>query len=113
MKLRFPFRFQFSLRTLLIFVTLLAIPCGYVGYQKKIVANRQEMLKKIKEDRGDWVRSDLMIKTELRWPGYQPPWIRRLFGDIAVGEIFVQPQTDLSTVDEIQETFPEALLFEW
>ncbi len=32
--------FQFRLRTLLIAVTLLAIPCGFVGEQKAIVARR-------------------------------------------------------------------------
>jgi hypothetical protein len=30
-------RFQFSLRTLLIVVTMLAVPCAYVGWQAKIV----------------------------------------------------------------------------
>jgi hypothetical protein len=34
-------RFQFRLRTLLIGVTLLAIPCGYVGWQAKIVPGQE------------------------------------------------------------------------
>jgi hypothetical protein len=37
-------RFQFRLRTLFIVLTLLAIPCGYVGWQKKIVADRAAFL---------------------------------------------------------------------
>jgi hypothetical protein len=32
--------FQFSLRTLMIGVTVLAVPCGYVGWQAKIVRER-------------------------------------------------------------------------
>ena len=36
--------FQFSLRTLMIVVTLLAIPGGYVGWQAKIVRDRNAML---------------------------------------------------------------------
>ena len=32
--------FQFSLRTLMIVVTLLAVPLGYVGWQAKIVRER-------------------------------------------------------------------------
>ena len=31
-------RFQFRLRTLMIAVTLLAVPCAYVGWQAMIVA---------------------------------------------------------------------------
>jgi hypothetical protein len=30
-------RYQFSLRTLMIVVTLLAVPLGYIGWQAKIV----------------------------------------------------------------------------
>jgi hypothetical protein len=40
-------RFQFRLRTLLIGVTLLAIPCAYVGWQAKIVRARQAMAKRL------------------------------------------------------------------
>jgi hypothetical protein len=36
-----PRRFQFRLRTLLIGVTLLAVPCAYIGWQLKIVRERQ------------------------------------------------------------------------
>ncbi len=36
--------FQFSLRTLLIGVTLLAVACAYVGWQAKIVRERRAEL---------------------------------------------------------------------
>jgi hypothetical protein len=36
--------FQFRLRSLLIGVTLAAIPCGYVGWQAKIVRDRKAFL---------------------------------------------------------------------
>jgi hypothetical protein len=39
--------FQYSLRTLLIGVTLLAVVCGYVGWQAKIVREREAMLSHI------------------------------------------------------------------
>jgi hypothetical protein len=41
--------FQFSLRTLLIGVTLLAIPCAYVGWQVKIVKERKVMVREVTE----------------------------------------------------------------
>jgi hypothetical protein len=34
-------RFQFRLRTLMVGVTLLAVPLGYVGWQAKIVRERK------------------------------------------------------------------------
>jgi hypothetical protein len=41
--MRLP-RFQFRLRTLMIAVTLLAVPLGYLGWQAKIVRARTETL---------------------------------------------------------------------
>jgi hypothetical protein len=41
--------FQFSLRTLMIVVTLLAVPMGYVGWQAKIVKSRSDLLEQIKK----------------------------------------------------------------
>jgi hypothetical protein len=40
-------RFQFRLRTLLIAVTLLAVPLGYVGWQAKIVRERTTVRQRI------------------------------------------------------------------
>jgi hypothetical protein len=46
--------FQFSLRTLMIVVTLLALPLGYVGWQARIVRDRKVVLSAIR-DRGGHV----------------------------------------------------------
>ena len=40
-------RFQFRLRTLFIVVMLVAVACGYVAWQKKIVGDRKSMVKRI------------------------------------------------------------------
>ena len=42
-------RFQYSLRTLLIIVTLLAIPCGYIGWQRAIAMKRLELMREIEQ----------------------------------------------------------------
>ena len=39
--------FQFSLRTLMVAVTLLAVPLGYVGWQAKIVRERKTALERL------------------------------------------------------------------
>ena len=46
--------FQFSLRTMFVVVTLLAIPCGYVAWQDQIVRERKAMLVKIGQLGGGW-----------------------------------------------------------
>lgn len=63
--------FQFSLRTLLIGVTLAAIPCGYVGWQVKIVRERKEMLKDF------MARGGICTASEPQ----RAPLIRRLVSD--------------------------------
>ena len=45
--------FQFSLRTLMIAVTLLAVPCAYVGWQVKIVRDRKATVHEVAEMNGD------------------------------------------------------------
>ena len=76
--------FQFSLRTLMIVVTLLAVACGYVGWQAKIVRQRRAMLGTI-----DAVGGRYLAINAGDWPAGMtgPGWIRRFLGDVAVVEI--------------------------
>ena len=80
-------RFQFRLRTLLIGVTLLAVPCGYVGWQAKIVRARiNEVENRFSEN----------LDLGLCIDGYSyeipgTPWFRRLLGDVTVYQIEVDP----------------------
>ncbi len=70
--------FQFSLRTLMIGVTLLAVACGYVGWEAKIVKEREEFLENqqhymgpnpFDEENGDlsvpWILSILGAEADL------------------------------------------------
>ena len=100
-------RFQFSLRTLLIAVTVLAIPCGWLGWQAKIVRDRIATAREI-EHEGGRLRS--FINTGVvPWPKTPPtqPWYRRLFGDAIVDCIDLPPSMT-SRQNEIQEQFPES-----
>ena len=38
-------RFQYSLRTLFIVVTMLAIPCGWLGWQFEIIRERERLMR--------------------------------------------------------------------
>ena len=97
--------YQFSLRTLFVVVTLLAIPCSYVGWQAGIVRKREAMR--------PWLREHgwrVFPATE----NYEPlpagaiPWIRRCFGDEPVFEIGFPPSSDASEINDVRATFPEA-----
>ena len=74
--------FQFSLRTLLIGVTLLAAVCGYIGRQYEIVRAR----KLFAEAQRDFV-TDTSVQVEI-------PWIRKLLGDDGIWKIGLDPETD-------------------
>ena len=87
-------RFQFSLRTLLIVVTLFCVVAGgYVGWQKKIVSERKALRQTVERDGGT-----IYALSDVGRSGWNPtpkssleiPWLRQSFGDEAVIEIGVQ-----------------------
>ena len=100
-------RFQFSLRTLFIVVTLSAIGC-WVGSQYRIVAHRKAML--------EWIREYGMAETHSDWgrdvPDPSPPnQIRRWFGDESVTFIFIREGKTPYEFREIEDCFPEATVY--
>jgi hypothetical protein len=88
----------------MIVVTLLAIPCGYVGWQAKIVDERNAMITDL--------RNTEKVVFGLAEPGDndQPPWIRRILGDQGIRYIGL-PITTTTTKEyrrRVRELFPEA-----
>ena len=99
--MRIP-RFQFSLRTLLIAVTLLAIPCGYIGWQAKIVRERQSLRMKVTQMGG------FHLKLCFSGPPHELSIIRRWLGDQAWGTIMIPESALPQDFDEVRAAFPEA-----
>jgi hypothetical protein len=98
-------RFQFRLRTLMIGVTLLAVPMGYIGWQAKIVAERKA-----------WLRDDRDVSITPASSGANDiPWMRRWLGDFKVDEIRVRSTLfiDSEIVKRLHEEFPEATIRSW
>ncbi|HKD37125.1 MAG TPA: hypothetical protein VKB78_10000 [Pirellulales bacterium] len=99
-------RFQFRLRTLLIIVTLLTVPCWWVAKQKRLIEDRKEMLTKIeKVYSGEWYIEQL--------PPGEPSAIsglRRLLGDQAVSGVMLPVDADPNIYPLIHTLFPEAHL---
>ena len=97
--------FQFSLRSLLIGVAILAVVCGYVGPHAKIVRERKAMVERILEVDGYIARDGPFAPID---HNESIPWIRRLLGDEAIVEV------DLLacplTAREINAVLPEAII---
>jgi hypothetical protein len=88
--------FQFSLRTLMIAVTLLALASGYISRQYELVKERQRFL----GDPAHYVAYDDN--------GPEVPWIRRLLGDHGMLEIDLDPASDKAERQQVSALFPEA-----
>src|SRR5581483_3744764 len=112
-------RFQFSLRTLLIVVTLLAIPCGWLGWQAKIVRDRKATWARISKSGGHdsalWSLTTSQREPDRRGTGYPKTvsWIRRLLGDRPVNGIILPDTLPPDDVEQILKIFPEAEMWYW
>jgi hypothetical protein len=97
--------FQFSLRTLLIGVTLLAVACGYVGWQMKIVRARRAELNRTVDARLVGIAGNDGERVI--------PWIRHVLGDQRVGSIKMLVGTDAAELERLRVLFPEAKIELW
>jgi hypothetical protein len=111
--------FQFGLRTLLIGVVLLAIPCGYVGWRAKIVRERKAWLNSHKPEMDFFsmmgARAALCtpkgwLQEEDQQPCQAPSRIRLWLGDIAYGTIRVRQSASTAEQVEAESLFPEAVV---
>jgi hypothetical protein len=102
-------RFRFRLRTLLIVVTLLAVPCAYLGWPARIVAERRAELKRILDSGGDALVLSAIQAKQLHRAG-QPreiPFVQWLLGDEYVQWI-ARPRDSASEYLRVTQEFPEA-----
>jgi hypothetical protein len=92
--------FQFSLRTLMIVVTLLAVPLGYVGWQAKIVMERKAEIR-----RG--VSGRAFMSEDMGPPAWMS-YLRYRLGDNNITVIQVPANTDSDEMNRLRTLFPEA-----
>jgi hypothetical protein len=88
--------FQFSLRTLMIGVTLLAVPMGYVGWQARIVRERRDLL------------ASQFVESSINDGNGRMSWIRRSLGDKAYLFVYLYETATPDVVDRFKIAFPEA-----
>ena len=102
-------RFQFRLRTLMIGVTLLALPCAYVGWQERIVQERRQTTRWL-----DSVGGQVLAPSEnlIKYSGFvcEVGWVRRLLGDAEVSKVELPKHHNLTETDlaRIHRVFPNA-----
>jgi hypothetical protein len=80
--------FRFSLRTMLVLVTLVAIIAGWVGQQLNWIGQRREFLlnQEITENHNRFMMTKIRYRKESRFPLY-------LFGERAVDSLFKEDMT--------------------
>ena len=95
-----PSRFRFSLRTLFVVVTVVAVALGWLAWQARIVRERTRTLESIRSARG-------FLYTDTRERNVSS--VRKHFGDHTF-RLIVIPDDTFSNVDvtKIKATFPEA-----
>jgi hypothetical protein len=98
-------RFQFRLRTLLIGVAILAVPCAYVGRQAMIVRERQTI---IKNELINAMTIDASGRDKVAPGRPDIPWIRRLLGDEDCLKIFAPRSATDEDIERFRSAFPEA-----
>jgi hypothetical protein len=93
--------FQFSLRTLLIGVALLAMPCAYVGWQGRDVRERKEAMKK-------FVHAYAIYGMPIsRNPASQ---LRRWLGDTRIESFYFDKEASDDEIQTARREFPEAAI---
>jgi hypothetical protein len=114
--------FQFRLRTLLIVITLLAVPWAYVGWQARIVRQRKAMMSELNGTGASvYLTSEIAhiqganFGIDIGDRTIRPPYptasgLRELLGDDFVLGIVLSQQTPPVTVSRIRATFPEAMV---
>ena len=106
-------RFQFRLRTLLIGVTLFVlIPCGYVGWQAKIVRERKGYLRATQDTHANRSSRNLLAFAHGD-KSKDPQGIRLWLGDEARDFVIVDRDASEESKQAVTALFPEADVLNW
>ena len=99
-------RFQFRLRTLMIVVAAFCVVFGwYISQQKKIIAERQALMKEITSTFGGQIAQAYESPP---LPDPSVPLIRDVLGDEAVKYIFLPVSVSTGNLRKVRVAFPEA-----
>jgi hypothetical protein len=107
-------RFQFRLRTLLILVTALALPCAVVGWELNFIRQRQAALVWLKEGAGwaittaEYQQLPDQAPHNPSGPAMEIPAWRRWLGDEPIAAIGFERRIPKADRERVRRLFPEA-----
>src|SRR5690349_19120525 len=108
--LKFRPTIRFSLRTMLVAVTVAGILAGWTAWQYRIVNARRTFWPRF-NDHNFSVRTIGMPGS----PRPHIPWLRQLLGDFAESNLVYNPRQDPhgEQLRQVRELFPEAKIWGW
>ena len=103
---------RFSVRTLLIAVTVL---CVWLGWQVSVVRERAQMLKRIHDDNGycqllEVMEAEFSPSNRPYYEAYRVSSVRSLLGDKTVTRVTLDGEMEPSDLEAIERLFPEATI---
>jgi len=101
--------YQFSLRTLIIVVTVLAVACAYVGWQARIVRKRQDYLRAYAHDHAKNGTYLGLADGDL---AQAPTGIRLWLGDKPQDVVWLDSKSGMD-IESLAALFPEADITQW
>jgi len=109
--------FRFSLRTMLVLVTLVGITIGWTGMQLKWIRDRQEAIRWLESSAdpndtdGAW-RGGRQYTTYESYQNSNAPWSLRLFGERGIDRLHIDKSAlrpnDRHQARDFEKLFPEA-----
>jgi hypothetical protein len=103
-------RLQFSLRSLLIVVTVAAVACAWLAHEAHAVQQRKSLRQWIEEGGGTCIANGLGPHIPPGSRIEEPSLVRRWLGDQTVGTVFLPRKTSNKDLQRIKTCFPGASL---
>jgi len=104
-------RVRFSLRTLLVAITVAGFPCAYVAHEAQRVRERDAWHPSHTDFPRYWNGENGRYEFAKGDPRKGPSFVRRLFGDEPRLEVFVEEVAPLAEKQAAAALFPEATVY--
>ncbi len=103
-------RFRFSLRTLLIFVAVAAVPIAWLGHENGVVQRRIAMRQWVEKHGGYCTADPWLIRYLEHDEADEPSAIRRWLGDEKVSVIVFDDDIPTADTTRLETTFPNTVI---